>query len=371
MNGSMLLNIPAVSVSQTGKKGLAESGVASAGESNFGTMAFAALLLGLTEPNQTAPGPVPDTSKLNTAAKELPVVAVGLPPAMPGISMVLQQVAGQDDADFLVEKGNTTPLLFDSTGVMVNDGTITLSARRQLPESALFGDELSKVTGEALERTAPAGFKRAEVINADPLEVRVMPREAQGKLDVPWPDTEFKTVATKLSFHDNLAGNSASNGLNLNPNHPGEFSSSTVQNQVFKETGFQAIANQLIESSKATLTRGKSEVEIQLKPEYLGKVHLRLALEEGILSARFLVENSAVGKLLENNLHQLRQSLQEQGLKFGQVNVEIGSGNFAQDHAQQFNRPKQHYSGLAGQSDSVREEPVMRFYNQHGINYLA
>jgi hypothetical protein len=26
---------------------------------------------------------------------------------------------------------------------------------------------------------------------------------------------------------------------------------------------------------------------------------------------------------------------------------------------------------LAGQSDSVREEPVMRFYNQHGINYLA
>ncbi|WP_227767242.1 flagellar hook-length control protein FliK [Zhaonella formicivorans] len=370
MNGSMLVNIPAVSVSQTGKKGLGESGVASAGDSNFGTMAFAALLLGLTEPNQTVPGPVPDTSKVNAAAKELPVVAVGLPPAMPGISMVLQQVAGQDDADFLGEKGNTTPLLFDSTGVMVNDGTNTLSARRQLPESALFGDELSKVTGEVLETSVQTGIKGTEVINAGRLEGHKQ-AEAQGKLDVPWPETEFKAVATKLSFHDNLAGNSASNGLNLNPNHPGEFSSSTVQNQVLKETGFQAIANQLIESSKATLTRGKSEVEIQLKPEYLGKVHLRLALEEGILSARFLVENSAVGKLLENNLHQLRQSLQEQGLKFGQVNVEIGSGNFAQDHAQQFNRPKQHYSGLAGQSDSVREEPVMRFYNQHGINYLA
>ncbi len=87
---------------------------------------------------------------------------------------------------------------------------------------------------------------------------------------------------------------------------------------------FKNVVEQIVERCEMLKNNRRSEVRIQLKPEYLGKIHLRISLEEGILTARLLVENNQVGHMLENNLNQLRQQLQEQGLKFQQLQMSIG-----------------------------------------------
>ncbi|HHX49957.1 MAG TPA: flagellar hook-length control protein FliK [Clostridia bacterium] len=88
---------------------------------------------------------------------------------------------------------------------------------------------------------------------------------------------------------------------------------------------FGQVVDQLVQSGKLKLLGQKSQVEIKLKPEHLGRLEMRLTLAEGVLTARFLVENQQVGRLLDGNLSNLRQTLEEQGLKFDQVQVEVGN----------------------------------------------
>lgn len=135
---------------------------------------------------------------------------------------------------------------------------------------------------------------------------------------------------------------------------------------------FQSIAAQLVHYSKATISQGKSQVEIHLKPEHLGKVHLHLTLEDGVLTAKFLVENQAVGRMLESNLQDLRQSLQEQGLKFGQVQVEVGTGGFAQEHQNQLGQWRGSFvTGSWAEMDPVQEDLQEQGFLKSGVDFLA
>ena len=45
------------------------------------------------------------------------------------------------------------------------------------------------------------------------------------------------------------------------------------------------------------------------------KLTIKIAVEEGIVTARFITENLQVKHLLESNLNTLRQSLESQGIK--------------------------------------------------------
>ena len=49
------------------------------------------------------------------------------------------------------------------------------------------------------------------------------------------------------------------------------------------------MTEQMIQSGKLKMLATKQEMEIQLKPEYLGKLAIRLTLENGAMTARFIV----------------------------------------------------------------------------------
>ena len=87
---------------------------------------------------------------------------------------------------------------------------------------------------------------------------------------------------------------------------------------------YRSISEQIIQSGKLKLLGEKQEIEIQLKPEYLGKLALKVTAENGVLTARFLVENHQVSRMLDQNLANIRQTLAEQGISLEQVQVEVG-----------------------------------------------
>lgn len=83
----------------------------------------------------------------------------------------------------------------------------------------------------------------------------------------------------------------------------------------------QDIMEQMVEHIKLNVSDNTSEINLQLKPDHLGKLDLKIVTERGIVTAQFIAENQAVKEIIESNFNQLRDVLQEQGLKVENLEV--------------------------------------------------
>ena len=83
----------------------------------------------------------------------------------------------------------------------------------------------------------------------------------------------------------------------------------------------------LAREAKIILSGDKYEFMMQLKPESLGKVAMRVVTENGSINAKFVVENEQAKAALEENLVNLKQTLAEQGLDVRGCMVEVRQGN--------------------------------------------
>lgn len=86
----------------------------------------------------------------------------------------------------------------------------------------------------------------------------------------------------------------------------------------------QSVINQLLTGAKMLRRGPVTELQVQLKPESLGRVDLKVSMENGVLSARILVDNPGVKAALEANLPQLKQSLADQGIALQGMTVGYG-----------------------------------------------
>ncbi len=138
------------------------------------------------------------------------------------------------------------------------------------------------------------------------------------------------------------------------------------------EATFQGLLAQMVEQAKLMVNGKRSEMVIRLKPEYLGKVHLKVAVVEGVVTARFLVDNVRVGQVLEVNLPQLRQTLQDAGLRFQQASVDVG-GQFmgAAGWEQQERETSRAWQPKMSKSQGVVQEELAATVSRSHVNYLA
>lgn len=81
--------------------------------------------------------------------------------------------------------------------------------------------------------------------------------------------------------------------------------------------------SQVIEKAKVVLTPDKSEMVMDLKPESLGKISLKVVTENGIVTARFVAENQQVRQVLESNMQLLKDSLERQGMNIQGFSVSV------------------------------------------------
>lgn len=71
---------------------------------------------------------------------------------------------------------------------------------------------------------------------------------------------------------------------------------------------------------------GIQEMRLQLQPEHLGNILIRLRNVQGVLSAEVLTQHMAVKELLEGQLDNLRQRFQDMNLVVDEFRVLVGSG---------------------------------------------
>lgn len=93
------------------------------------------------------------------------------------------------------------------------------------------------------------------------------------------------------------------------------------------------IVNQIVEKAKIVLGGEKSEMIMELKPESLGKLSLKVVTERGMVVAKFIAESQQVKEVLEANMQLLKESLEKQGLSVQGFSVSVG-----QDSSQRFDR---------------------------------
>ncbi|MFD0671735.1 flagellar hook-length control protein FliK [Cohnella sp. GCM10027633] len=103
----------------------------------------------------------------------------------------------------------------------------------------------------------------------------------------------------------------------------------------------------LVKQFLLTQGNGITEAKLTLTPEHLGQVDIRIVMQNGQLTAQFMAENGMARDMLENQMAQLRASLQAQGLQVDRLEVVQQSSSSAsasfmqQDH-------RQHASGGNG-----------------------
>lgn len=128
---------------------------------------------------------------------------------------------------------------------------------------------------------------------------------------------------SSLSY--DMAGNPAEVALPVTVPLDGD---TPVSEEAFVTKLSQVLKDQLVSKSELITQQGRAEIRLELKPEYMGRVLLRLSLENGAINGKFLVENQQVRNLIENNIAQLKQNLADQGILWQEASVDVGgSGN--------------------------------------------
>lgn len=85
------------------------------------------------------------------------------------------------------------------------------------------------------------------------------------------------------------------------------------------------IPAQIVEQARMIRTAENTEMVINLKPEHLGQLTLRVSVSQnGAVNASFYSDNAQVRAAIENSIVQLKQELNEQGLKVENVQVYAG-----------------------------------------------
>lgn len=91
------------------------------------------------------------------------------------------------------------------------------------------------------------------------------------------------------------------------------------------------LINQIADYVRVNRSETISSMEIQLHPVELGTVNLQVVAKDGNISARLAVQDEAVRAALESQVVQLRETLQEQGLKIDAVEVTVATHEFEQN----------------------------------------
>lgn len=82
--------------------------------------------------------------------------------------------------------------------------------------------------------------------------------------------------------------------------------------------------DQIVNKANIVLTNKRNEMNIQLEPKFLGQMHIKIMVENGIVSGRFIVENQLVKTFLEQNMDLLKENLQANGLSFDKMDIFYG-----------------------------------------------
>lgn len=221
---------------------------------------------------------------------------------------------------------------------------------------------------------------------------------ADKKISVPETTEEETVAADKTTVVEKKEASLKEQGFMENQGNNQSFQETFAKNNVVPENSTGAtsgtpnteqIMRQLTEQIKLTIKSDSTSMEMQLNPASLGKVGLQIEQKAGVITAHFTAQNEAVKAAIEGQVVQLRENLEQQGIKVESVEVTIASHEFERN-LQQDNHggnEKERETGSVGRrrvnlnaGDALEEEELseeeelareIMIDNGNSVDYIA
>lgn len=161
-----------------------------------------------------------------------------------------------------------------------------------------------------------------------------------------------------------------------------------VETPVTSYTNVEAenIMRQIMDHMQLQLNADSTEVNMQLQPESLGTLQIRISAKEGIMTAQFTTASEAVKSVLEAQMIQLQQQFDQQNIKVEAIEVTVqthafesalekGNDNQEQQEASKRNRTRRIDLNLFEDSQELEAEEKllaeMMEVNGNTVDYLV
>lgn len=221
---------------------------------------------------------------------------------------ILEEVQTEDADAFEVSYAQETSVLTEAKEEP--EAVITVETAKEEP------DEIPGKQNISENRTEEVPERTADTAAPEPKEVSKEPQKEAGR-GSGQENNAFLHAQTK----------------------PGEtfFDTEAVQAEAelpYEPADVQRIMNQITERIKVETGTELTEVEMQLQPETLGTLRIHLTSKEGAVTAQFTAENESVRAVLEAQTMQLKENLNQQGIKVEAVEVTIANQGFERSFAQ-------------------------------------
>ena len=161
----------------------------------------------------------------------------------------------------------------------------------------------------------------------------------------------------------------------------GQAAASTQTVDASAKTFQTTVMDQIVDKAAMRSIHGRSEIQIRLKPEFLGNVQMSISAKKEQLVVRMMTDQPMVKEIVENHLHQLRTELQHQGLTIDKFEVMVNPDADQQHGRDQFAQMFKHSSQNGRRQPQEQDPETLDRHGSHnpdadqpdrdGINYFA
>jgi flagellar hook-length control protein FliK len=199
------------------------------------------------------------------------------------------------------------------------------------------------------------------------------------------PTKSTSTEFTKLhsSFQDTAKAIATEPSINVTDKPTAFHATQSSQPESPMARTFQTtVMDQIVDKAAIRSIHGRSEIQIRLKPEFLGNVQMNIATDKEQVVVRILTDVPAVKEIIETHLHHLKTELQHHGLTIDKFEVMVNPDADQQHSREQFSQMFKNNSFQNGRRQAHGKNPETEDRdggnhkaddqpNRDGVNYFA
>lgn len=236
---------------------------------------------------------------------------------------LLSQLTASDDGEILdadiVSSADTTEKTVDSS---YDD---TAASGQNINDTA---DEAVKVydggTQDSSYQNSDEGTSSGETGNGIISDKNTEKTQSKSQVDSSFDDSGERVLHHDDDAHSDNSVLHASVSEQLNTDTSFEMSQS--QSRLRVDT--TDIIRQIVDSMSISNTTEESAINLQLTPESLGRMYINVSQKNSEISARIAVSNEAVKEALQTQMVNLKEALNNSGIRVNEVEITVASHEF-------------------------------------------
>lgn len=248
---------------------------------------------------------------------------------------LLSQLTASDDGEILdadiVSSADTTDTNESTGSVNTPEKTVDSS----YDDTAASGQNINDTADEAVKvydgstqdssyQNSDEGTSSGETGNGITSDENTEKTQSKSQVDSSFDDSGERVLHHEDGAHsdNSVLHTSVSEQLNTDTS----FEMSQSQSRLRVDT--TDIIRQIVDSMSISNTTEESAINLQLTPESLGRMYINVSQKNSEISARIAVSNEAVKEALQTQMVNLKEALNNSGIRVNEVEITVASHEF-------------------------------------------